>query len=106
MPTLEDSGTKTADGTEQTLTTLDTNGVFILEVDTGAMTNGNTLELKIYTKVLTGGTSRLAYVATYSNVQATPNKYSVPVHSGIEFIATLKQLAATYRDYPWAVYSI
>jgi len=108
MPTLEASGTLTADGTEQTLITLTTNKTFLLSVDTGNMVNGETIEVSIYTKCLTGGISRLAYFVSYSHVQGTPQKFSVPVPSDIEFKATLTQTAyvTAYKTFPWKVLSL
>lgn len=108
MPTLESSGTCTADGTQQTLAALTTNKTFVLCVDMGAMVNGEEVELKIYTKCLTGGTSRIAYYAYYTQVQGTPQKFSVPVPSDIEFKATLKQVlyVTAYKDFPWKILSL
>lgn len=94
-------GDKVADGTEQNLDTEATSGVFVLAVDCGAMVGGDELELRIKTKVRAGSNSRLAYYAVFVNAQGVPNKYSVPVPSDVEFIATLKQTAGTNRTYPW-----
>lgn len=100
------SGTKTATGGEDELAT-DTSGkTYVLVVDTGAMLNADILELRLKTKVLAGGTSRLAYIATFANIQAAPQKYSVPVPANIEIVATLKQVAGTNRAYPWSLLSI
>lgn len=100
------SGTQTATiGTEHTLATNTSGKTVVLVVDTGNMANGDILELRLKTKVLSGGTSRLAYIATYSNIQATPQKYSVPVPANIEIVATLKQTAGTGRNYPWSLLS-
>jgi len=91
-------------GTEHTLSTQIGAGVHLLVVDTGAMALGDILELRIKTKVRTGGTSRLAYSVSYSQVQGDPNKYSVPVPSDVELVATLKQTAGTGRTFPWKIY--
>lgn len=57
-------------GTEHTLVTDTTGKVYVLIVDAGAMVGGDVLELRVYTKVRTGGVSRLALpAASYSNVQ-------------------------------------
>lgn len=101
------SGTQTATvSTEHTLATSTTGKTYVLVVDTAAMVNGDALELRLKTKVLSGGTSREAYLATFIHVQAQPNKYSVPVPANIECVATLKQTAGTGRAYPWALLSI
>ena len=100
------SGTKTADGSEQNLDTDTTSKTYVLVVDTGAMVLGDELELRLKTKVLSGGTSRVAYYAAFAHVQAEPQKYSVPVPANQEIVATLEQTAGTNRDYPWALLSL
>lgn len=75
------------------------------------MASGDTLELRIYQKVLAGGTSRVAYYAMFSN--ACPGddivQISVPISNdltgttGIAF--TLKQTTGTGRAFPWKVLS-
>jgi len=89
------SGTTTTDGTEQTLATDTTNQVYVLALDLSDMINGDVLEVRLKTKVLSGGTSREAYLATYSNVQSQPQKYSVPVPADIEIVATMKAINAS-----------
>ena len=96
------SGTQTAVvNTEHTLDTETVAGAYVLVVDTVNMVNGDVLELRLKTKAITGGTSRLAYLATYANVQGEPNKYSIPIPVSDELVATLKQTAGTSRDFPW-----
>ncbi len=107
MPTSIASGTLTADGTEQTLATDTTNKNYILVVDTANLVNGETVELRLYTKCLTGGTERLAYLATYVHAQGEPMKYSIPVPADISLKATLKQTAyvSAYKTFPWKLLS-
>lgn len=81
-------------------------GVYVLVVDTNAMVNGDTLELRIKTKAKSGSTSRLAYYATYVNAQSDLVKYSVPVPCDVEFIATLKQTAGTGRSFDWNILAL
>jgi len=101
------SGTQAATvGTEHTLVTSTTGKTYVLVVDTNAMANGDVLELRIKTKVLSGSSSRLAYPANYTNVQAMPNKYSPPVPANIEIVCTLKQVAGTGRSFDWVLLSI
>lgn len=107
MPTLQNSGTVTTDGTEQTLgSAITSNKVLVLGVDTGAMVNGDTIELRIYTKILSGGTERLAYYASYSHAQGEPNKYSIPVPADVSWKATIKRTAGSDRSYPWSQLSL
>jgi len=101
------SGTQSATiSTEHTLVTDTTGKTCVLGVDTGAMVNGDVTILRIYTKMLSGGTERLAYQATFQNVQGVPQKYSVPVPAHYSFKATLQQTAGTGRSYPWEVMSV
>jgi hypothetical protein len=51
------SGTKTTDGTEQTLGTSTYVGVHVVQIDLSAMQAGDTLRLKVKTKTLTSGTT-------------------------------------------------
>ena len=102
--TVLGSGTQTATiSTEHTLDT-DTSGVAtVLAVDLGNLAAGDIVELRLYTKILTGSTERLAYFAVYANVQGCPNVYSVPVPADISVKATLKQTAGTGRAFAWSL---
>lgn len=107
MPTLIASGTQSATvSTEHDLATDTTNHTFVLVTDCGSLATGDVLELRIYTKVLSGGTERLAYVVVYSHTQADPIKYSVPVPANVHLRATLKQVAGTGRSFPWALLAL
>jgi len=107
VPTVIASGTQAATiTTEHTLGTDTTNKTYVLVVDTGAMVNGDVLELRLYTIVLSAGTERLAYFATFQHAQTSPQVYSVPVPANISCKATLKQTAGTGRSFPWALLSL
>ena len=108
MPTSLASGTITADGTEQDLATDTNNKNVVLVVDTATLINGETLELRLYTKCLSGGTERLAYMASYVNAKGDPMKYSVPVPADISIRATLKQTVYVtgYKAFPWKLLSL
>lgn len=101
------SGTQSATvTTEHSLATSTTGKTYVLVVNTANMVNGDELELRIKTKVLTGSTAQLAYIAAYAHVQAAPNKYSVPVPANWSCEVTLKQTAGTSRNFEWALLSI
>lgn len=109
--TLEASGTQTATiGTEHTLATLTGNKTYVLVVDTVNMTSASgtpdIVELRVKTKVLTGGVTRQVYPAAYVNSQADPIKISIPIPSDQEAVFTLKQVQGTGRAFPWKVLSI
>jgi hypothetical protein len=104
--TVISSGTTTTDGTEQTLATDTTGRVYVLVIDTGAMANGDTIEVRLKTIVLASGTEREAYSVVFSNAQGQPQKYSVPVPADISLKATLKRTAGTDRSYPWKLLAL
>ena len=106
------SGTQTASiSTEHTLADISTAGTFIFEVDTNAMASGDTLELRVYKKVLSGGTLRVAYMTSYTGAQLTDDIYKISVPFSNDLVeaasarCTLKQTAGTGRAYPWKVIS-
>lgn len=112
--TAPSTGTQTATiSTEHTLADVAVAGTYTLHVDANAMAAGDTLELRVYQIVLTGGTRRLVYLGTFTGAQdastndLAPIKISVPISNeltdtgSIRF--TLKQTAGTGRSYPWKV---
>lgn len=112
--TAQGTGTQAASiGTEHTLLDVAVAGTFTLHVDTNAMLAGDTVELRLYQMVLTGGTRRLAYFKSYSGVQdgstneLGPIKISVPISNELTdagaIRATLKQTLGTGRSFPWKV---
>lgn len=104
MPTSVASGSQTAViSTEHTLTTYTSGGTFVLVVDTADLVNGDTVELKLYTKCRSGDTERLAYVRRFKHAQAEINKYSIPVPADVHIKATLTQTAGTGRAFPWSL---
>lgn len=107
MPTSIASGTQTATiSTEHTLATDTANHTYVLVVDTANMVLNDVLELRLYTKVLSGGAERLAYSTVYSQVQGLPAVYSPPVPADISCKATLKQTAGTGRSYDWKLLAL
>ena len=105
MATQVDSGTKAADGSEQTLTTQNSVATYVLLVDTTNMVDGDAIELRAKIKVNTAASNyRLADVATIPNAQSRTAKLSIPyLCAGVTF--TLKQTAGTNRNYDWGVFS-
>lgn len=112
--TAQGSGTQTATiSTEHTLLDVAVAGTFTFHVDTNAMASGDTLELRIYQIVLTGGTRRVAYLQSYVGAQdastneLAPIKISVPISNELTDTGslrfTLKQTAGTGRSLPWKV---
>lgn len=102
------NGTQTATiNTEHTLgTSVTAAGTYVLEVDTTNMANGDVLELRAKTKVLTGGTEKQYLLATYANVQTDVVKMSIPVPSAYSISFTLKQTAGTGRAFDWNILAL
>jgi hypothetical protein len=97
-------GSQTATiNTEHTLGTDTSGGNRLLGVCLTNLDYGDTVELRIYTKLRAGSTEYVAYMATYAHVQAEVNVYSVPVPANISFKATLKQTSGTGRVFEWAI---
>ncbi len=105
MATIAGEGTTLADGSEQTLLSTTTLGTFQANVGLANMQAGDTVVVRIKTKVLSTGTLRTVYEETFSDAQAAPNliQIGVPVPSGYEFALTLEQTGGTNRNYDWRV---
>jgi hypothetical protein len=108
--TTQGSGTQTAViSTEHTLLDIAVAGSFVFEVDANAMASGDTLELRIYKKVLSGGTLRVAYMTSYTGAQSADDIYKISVPFSNDLVeaascrCTLKQTAGTGRAFPWKV---
>ena len=95
--------TTTTDGTEQTLVT-DTPAAgqtYLFKIDTSAMAGSDEVEVRVKTKVRSGGTQNVALYAVYKGPQTTPIKMSIPMVEDISIQVTLKRTAGTDRAYPW-----
>jgi hypothetical protein len=87
--------------TEYTLDTETDVGVYVLVVDTNVLANGDVLVIRLYTKTKSGSTSRLAYEATFANVQGEPNKYSPAIPIDTELVCKIEQTNGTTRTFDW-----
>lgn len=108
--TAQGSGTQAATiGTEHTLLDVAIAGTFTLHVDPVNMVDGDTLELRIYQMILTGGTRRVVYYAKFQDAQPADDliKISVPISNELTDAGalrfSLKQIAGTGRSFPWKV---
>lgn len=103
-----DHGTKTLTGssTEDTVKDDTGGGTYVSQIDLSNMVNGDVIEIRIYTKPLTGGTLRVLYYRAYANVQAEPIIQVGPVPSKYEYKVTLTQTAGTGRAVDWVVYTL
>lgn len=102
------SGTQTATlTTEHSLATTTTAGVFVLSVNLTNLVNGETVRLRVKTKVLTGDTAECVWEYTYSNDQGNiPIVQTPPLLSMFSYEATLTQTGGTGRAFPWSVVQV
>lgn len=106
MATLEASGTQTATlTTEHTLTTLSSSKPLQFVVDAANLAAGEQLRIRIKTKTLSAGTTRVFDEAWFFGVQGTPILVSPPILSDQEYVVTLTQYNGTGRSFPWKVLS-
>lgn len=109
-PTAQGSGTQAATvTTEHTLLDVAVAGVFQLFVDTVNMVAGDSLELRVYQIILTGGTRHVCMFEDYFDAQPADDlvKYCDPASNELTDAGslrfTLKQTTGTSRNFPWKV---
>lgn len=108
------NGTQAATiGTEHTLLTEVTSGIFVLFVQLKNMAAGDIVELRAYVKVLTGDANPLCiFEQSYANIQGDGAAAgssakgpvvvkSPPVEAPFSLVWTLKQVAGTGRSFDW-----
>jgi len=109
MAVLESSGTQTA-----TLTTEHTLGapltgskMYQASVDCSALVADEILTVRVKTKVLTGGVTRVVQTLTFNAQDAIVNPIllAAPFLSDQEYVVTLEQNNGTGRAFPWKVLS-
>ena len=107
---LESSGTQLAViNTEHTLHTVSTAGTFSFHVSLLNMTTGDTLELRIYQKILTGDSPYVAYKQSFYGAPDTDGIIAVSVPIANDLLEanslqfTMKQVAGTGRSFKWKI---
>lgn len=102
--TVDSSGTQTSVvTTEHTLVTSTTNATFQPKIDLSNMANGDITEIRIYSKVLTGGGLNQVWKGVYANVQVNPVVVGPMLASDFSYKLTLKQVAGSARNYDWSL---
>lgn len=76
-------------------------GVYVLKIDTGNMVTGDTLEISIFDKVLSGGTLRLTQFVKLVDAQDVPNWRSDAIPVDVEISVAIKQTSGTGSSFPW-----
>lgn len=110
-PVLHDSGTQLAViGTEHIVATAAVAGRFTFHVDTLNMAAGDVLNLRVYEKILTGGSiTGVLYFATYSGAQLADLRIKVSDVAHNDLVEanalqfTLEQTEGTGRNFAWKV---
>lgn len=109
--TLFESATTTPVVGTESFFNVNVAGVYTFHVDTVNMVAGDVLEIRVYQMVLTSGTSRVVYVASYSGAQLTDDTIKVSIPIGNDLTDTtalrfsLKQTFGTARAFPQKILS-
>ncbi len=91
--------------TEHTLATITAAGTYQLVVDADEMVAADVLELRVKVKVRSGNSLKELFVVSYADDQGNNViKISPPTPAPFEFVATLKQIAGTGRNFIWSIY--
>lgn len=104
--TLYESATTTPTVGTESFFNVNTNGVFTFHIDTSNMVAGDVLQVRVYQMVLTGGTSRVLYIANYQGAQPTDDliKVTPPVGNDLTDSTALRfsinQTFGTARAFP------
>lgn len=92
-------------GTEHTLVEETSPGVYQLQVICSDMRAGDEVELKVYSKVLSGDTAVVELFGTYgyNSIVDSPLVTTIPITTDLYIKCTLKQTAGTSKQFPWAL---
>ena len=99
------SGTQSATvGTEHDLaTTITTAGAYVLVVDANALAAGESVTIRGYEKVLSGGTQRKMWQYSVAWPVTVPIVQSPAFNLEIEGKVTLQQDGGSSRSFPWSL---
>lgn len=99
------SGTQSATpGTEHDLATaITTAGAYVLVVDCNALASGETVTIRGYEKVLSGGTQRKMWQYSMGWPITVPIMQSPAFNLEIEGKVTLQQDGGSSRSFPWSL---
>jgi hypothetical protein len=94
-------GTIFADGTEQTIVEYVKVGRVIGYIDLSNMTTGDTIVIRQYMKLKTGGEYKKYAEETYSGTQSIPIIYITPKETDYGVKITIQQTAGTYKSFDY-----
>lgn len=104
MAFTEQSGTLTADGTEQNLVTgQTTDAVLQIIIDVSLMDSGDVTVIRLYDEVISTGAPLLVEAWELANAQANVFTAPLPFIAMHNWAVTLEQSAGTNRDYDWSI---
>ena len=92
--------------TEQNITTITDAGVYELNIDVNALVNGETLILRAYGKVRSGGTERLRHEWWIKHGQYKKFVSCLPLSNVDHLRLTIEQRGGTARTFPTSVYQL
>lgn len=102
--TEDGNGTLSATGVEDDIRDSVVEGKLHCFIDLTAMVASDSITVRQYMKIKTGGTYIKYAEETYANVQALPMLYIVTKPSKWGIKVTLEQTAGTNRDYDWETF--
>lgn len=105
-PAVEASGTLTADGSEQTLSTVAAPRTLICAIDLTNLADGDVVVVRAYRKVLSGGGHLMLWEEYIAGAVLDPCLLSAAMPSPHSGYFTLMQVAGTYRQFPWSIESL
>lgn len=96
--------TLTGGGTEDVLVAGATaNATYVFKADLSNMANGDLVECKIYSKVLTGSSLKLIWKGSWSNIPVVPVIESPFIGSDFSLKVSLTQQLGTGRSVDWSL---
>lgn len=102
--TVTNTGTLTADGSEQTIGVERTDGkTYVAQVDLANLAAADTVEIRVKVKVTSGGSARTVYKAVFANTQPYPAVQTPPIPAPFSVTFTLKQTTGTNRGFDYAL---
>lgn len=109
--TLQGSGTssQTVGGAAQVLLNIAVAGTYTLHIDLNLLNFNDIIEIRIYQKILSGGTLRVAYYQMFTGAQPTDNQLQISVPISNDLVEadslrfTLQQTSGVARALPWKV---
>lgn len=105
--TVASDGTQAATpGTEHTLYTTSTSGIYILLVDVNALVDVEVCELRVKEKVLSAGSERVASLMVFPAGLVEPITLSIPYSMPYGGTFTLTQVGGSSRSFPWSVHKV